>query len=169
MPSFLIWSRRRRAAAVLACAVALALPGCARYYYGDAAQLLERADLLQASASAVDALLAGGPLAPGALVRVLPPRPLGLQDDADAPLLGQVLAQQLAARLVQRRLRVQEAIAAPDGRQAPVAAILAGSYVRAERQVFVQLRLLSADSGEVLAAHGDVLALDADVRALLQR
>ena len=96
--------RRVLLAAVLT-ASALALPGCARYYYGAAASS-DPVDLMASNHGAADALLLQVPLDPGAPVLVGTVVQLDRLDESSR--LGRLVAEQLAGRLVQRGLRVTE-------------------------------------------------------------
>jgi TolB-like protein len=176
---------RRRALLALA-ALALAQGGCAQFYYGDRAAPGQRAgvDLLAASYAGADALLAQAALDPAQPVLVATVVNVDRLDEAAR--LGRVLAEQLAARLVQRGQRVSEprlrqALAMRPGQgelllsrqarevsQAQAAqAVLVGTYAVSAYHVYVSLKLVDGASGAVRAAHDYALALDAELRSLL--
>lgn len=179
------FSRRRVARALLEwAAVGAALGGCANYYYGTGSGptwfgMEPRGSLTVSSRTAVQKLISGVVLPPGEPVVV---RPLIDIDPAGTQArFGRVVAEQLAGALVQSGVAVapmgsERADAEPlTAMQAidaamqsrPLAMALVGSYAVSERQVYVSLRLVRPGR-TVLAAHDYVVALDDDVRGLLQ-
>lgn len=181
---------KRRALSVL-CAPLLAaalLGGCANYYYGDkggpgagswfASSLVKQnhlaADKL-AQAVQLDAQL---PILVGTLVHID-----RLQESSR---FGRLVSEQLAARLAQRGLHVTElklrsnALMRPDqgelllsrelrevSQAQQAQAVLVGSYAPTAQQVFVDLKLVRPQDGQILAAYDYALPMDADMRSLL--
>ncbi|WP_312843082.1 FlgO family outer membrane protein [Diaphorobacter nitroreducens] len=173
--------RRVLLAAVLT-ASALALPGCARYYYG-AAVSSDPVDLMASNHGAADALLLQVPLDPDTPVLVATVVQLDRLDESSR--LGRLVAEQLAGRLAQRGLRVtelrmRETLAMRPGqgelllsrhaqevaRAQAAQAVLVGTYAVAPQAVYVSLKLVGAGNA-VLAAHDYALPMDANVRGLL--
>jgi TolB-like protein len=174
-------SRRRALGAVGAWAAALALPGCARYYYGEPAV---ETDVLGAHRAAADAIADAGRLntyQPLLVATVVSVDRLG-----ESSRFGRLASEQIAGRLTQRGLRVTElrlrehlAMQAEQGelllsrelrdvsRSHAAQAVLVGTYAISAQRVFVSLKLVRPEGNEVLAAHDYSLALDANVRALL--
>ena len=176
-------ARVRTAAALVALAAAVVLPGCARYYYGAHAPGDARTDLIAANYRGVDRLLQQMPPQPQRLlvVSLAPADPL-----AQTTGLGRLFAEQIASRLVQRGHGVTElkqggegAVESPltsgpllppalqaAGQQSGAQAVVWGNYAVAQRVLYVSLRLVALDN-TVLAASDYALPIDDDVRRLL--
>ncbi|QNP59340.1 FlgO family outer membrane protein [Paenacidovorax monticola] len=161
----------------------LALPGCARYYYGDQAAA-SGADLVEASQRAADALLLGAPLDPRqpVLVATL----VSVDRLGESSRFGRLLSEQIAGRLTQRGLRVTElrlrehlAMQPAQGelllsrelrdvsRAHEAQAVVVGTYAVSASQVFVSLKLVRPVGNEVVAAYDYAVPMDGNVRVLL--
>lgn len=178
---------RRRALTVAAAAAALGgVPGCAAYYYGDAAivDAHEPAALLKANQHAVDKLLEAAPLEPGAQLLVAT---LVNVDRLDASSrFGRISSEQIAGRLVQRgvavvevRLRDELALRPDEGElllsrqlrevgQAHQASMaLVGTYAASPQQVYVSLKLVRPQGSVAVAAQDYAVPMTAELRRLL--
>lgn len=165
--------------------MALAQAGCAQFYYGERAGVAapSKVDLVASSYAAADALLAQ--VAQVAAQPVLVATVVNVDHLDESARLGRVLAEQLAARLAQRGLRVSElrlrqALAmreqgelllsrqAHEVSQAQAAqAVLVGTYAVSAYHVYVSLKLVDGSNNAVLAAHDYTLPLNAETRSLL--
>ena len=174
----------RTAAALLALAAALALPGCARYYYGAQADGGVSTDLVAANYRGVDTLLKRLPQQPQRLVvaTLVPLDPM-----ATPSRLGRLFSEQIAGRLVQRGHVVSElklggqgaaqtslsgaSVSLPAlqaiGQQYGAQAVVLGTYAVSQRTLYVSLKMVSALDNTVLAASDYSLAMDNDMRRLL--
>ncbi|GAB3363702.1 MULTISPECIES: FlgO family outer membrane protein [Giesbergeria] len=173
---------KRRTAALALLATAAALPGCARYYYGDAAPV--RADLVETNAKAIDTLLQR--------INLDPTRPIlvgtlvSIDRLAESSRLGRTLSEQLAGQLVQRgvlvvepRLRDNLVIEPNQGelllsrelhevsQRHDAQAVLIGTYAASLRSVYVSLKLVHPVGNLVMAAADYTLPMDDNVRMLL--
>lgn len=182
---FPLRAAQRTAAAVLALTATLALPGCARYYYGAPAHGVASTDLIAANDRGVDSLL-----------KRLPPQPQKISvmalvpaDPQAAPSrLGRLLSEQIAGRLVQRGHMVSGPRLGGEGAaqtslpgdwvplpglpaispQSGAQAVVGGSYTVSQRTLYVSLRWVRALDNSVLAASDYAIAIDDDVRSLLR-
>ncbi|MDD2608685.1 MAG: FlgO family outer membrane protein [Giesbergeria sp.] len=173
---------KRRTATLALLAAALALPGCARYYYGDAAHV--RADLVESNAQAIDILLKNTALDPARplLVATL----VSVDRLGESSRLGRTLSEQLAGQLVQRgvlvvepRLRDNLVMLPSQGelllsrelhevsQRHDAQAVLIGTYAVSQRAVYVSLKLVHPVGNLVVAAADYTLPMDDNVRALL--
>ncbi|MCZ2406775.1 MAG: hypothetical protein LC097_08570 [Burkholderiales bacterium] len=166
-------------------ALALGLPGCAGYYYGERGGAAVRTDVLQANYQAVDRLLETAPLDPrrSVLVATL----VNVDRLQESSRLGRIFSEQIAGRLVQRgvpvaELRLREQLALHPGQgelllsrelrevsQAHDAqAVVVGTYAVSGAMVYVSLKLVHPQGNQVVAASDYALALDENLRGLLQ-
>lgn len=173
---------KRRTAAFALLATAVALPGCARYYYGDAAQV--GVDLVEANTKAIEALLQNTVLDPSRpiLVSTL----VSVDRLGESSRLGRTLSEQLAGRLVQRgvlvvepRLRDNLVMLPSQGelllsrelhevsQRHDAQAVLIGTYAASLRSVYVSLKLVHPVGNLVMAAADYTLPMDDNVRSLL--
>lgn len=184
---------KRRITCLVALAAALALPGCARYYYGahsEGAPLHAprsedlRTDLLQANYRAVDVLLSGASLDPqrSVLVATL----VNVDRLGESSRLGRIFSEQIAGRLVQRgvavtelKLRERVALQPRQGelllsrevrevsQQHDAQAVVVGTYAVSPHTLYVSLKLVSPVGNTVVAASDYALPMDENVRGLL--
>lgn len=177
--------KRRFALGALA---ALALPGCANYYYGDGLprlpSLVEPQDLLSLNYQAADRLLAQVFLDPQfpLLVATL----VHVDRLQESSRLGRIAAEQIAGRIVQRGLRVTEVklreslmlqrdqgvlLLSRELREVSQSqaaqAVLVGTYAPSATQVYISLKLVAPEGNVVMAAQDYALPMDANVRLLL--
>ena len=174
--------RRVLLAAVLT-ASALALPGCARYYYGAAASS-DPVDLMASNHGAADALLLQVPLDPGTPVLVGTVVQVDRLDESSR--LGRLVAEQLAGRLAQRGLRVTdlrmlETLAMRPGqgelllsreikdiaRNHNASLVLVGTYSAAANYTYVSLKLVRTEDSRIVRGYDYALPNDRDVQRLL--
>lgn len=173
---------RRTLLAAMGAAGAVAVSGCARYYYGTAVGQ-GSIDLVTSSQVAVDTLLQQAPL--DANAPVLVGTVVQVDRLEESSRLGRLLSEQFAGRLAQRGLRVtelrmRESLALRPGqgelmlsrqvqevaRAQAAQAVLVGTYAVAHQAVYVSLKLVGAGN-TMLAAHDYALPMDANVRGLL--
>jgi len=173
---------KRRTAALALLAAATTLPGCARYYYGDAAHV--HVDLVEANTKAIEDLLQNLTLDPGRpiLVSTL----VSVDRLGESSRLGRTLSEQLAGRLVQRgvlviepRLRDNLVMQASQGelllsrelhevsQRHDAQAVLVGTYAASLRAVYVSLKLVHPMGNVVVAATDYTLPMDNNIRSLL--
>ena len=169
--------------------VALGLSGCATqpmhgYYYGDRNGAGVRGNLIAANEHATDALLHNAPL--DASQPVLVATLVNVDRLHESSRLGRLLSEQMAARMVQRGLRVTEVklrdsvllereqgerLLSRDVRDVslalPAQAVGVGTYAVSGTLVYINLKLVGPVGNAVLAAHSYALAIDENVRALL--
>ena len=174
---------KRRIFALSLLAATLALPGCARYYYGENAGG-SPADLVDTNHAAADRLLQDAPLDPGRTVLVATLVSVDRLDESSR--LGRTLSEQLAGGLVQRGVRVVEprlrdhlAISIVQGelllsrelreisRAHDAQAVLVGTYSVTARAVYVSIKLVHPVGNVVVAAVDYALPMDDNVRGLL--
>lgn len=176
--------RRTLLTGALAGAAGVALPGCARFYYGSAAAGGVQTDLLEFNQKAADMLLQGAPLDPRqpVLVSTL----VHLDRLNESSRLGRLCSEQIAGRLVQRGVRVTElklrenlVMRPGDGelllsrevrevsRAQAAQAVVVGTYAATPQTVYVSLKLVSPEGNAVMAAYDYALPVDADIRILL--
>lgn len=169
--------------AVLACAAALLVSGCAYDDYHDGS-----AHLIDANYHASDALIAiaGPQLDPGRPILVATVVDI---DDLDrSSTLGRYIAESVSARFTQGRYRMvemklQKAVYMKRGegelmltreiREIAAAhqaqAVVVGTYSRAHRSVFVNLKVVQPQTNLVLAAYDYSLPMSRDVCNMVQR
>lgn len=176
--------KRRFALSALA---ALALPGCANYYYGDGVprlSSLQPSDLLSLNYQAADQLLAQVNLDPQfpLLVATL----VHVDRLQESSRLGRIASEQIAGRIVQRGIRVTEVklrdtlvLQRDQGvlllsrelqevsQSQSAQAVLVGTYAPSVSQVYVSLKLVAPEGNVVMAAQDYALPMDANVRMLL--
>ena len=176
--------KRRLALGALA---ALALPGCANYYYGDGGPRLsglQTSDLLSLNYQAADQLLSQVNLDPQfpLLVATL----VHVDRLQESSRLGRIAAEQIAGRIVQRGLRVTEVKLRENlvlqrdqgvlllsrelrevSQSQDAQAVLVGTYAPSATQVYVSLKLVAPEGNVVMAAQDYALPMDANVRLLL--
>lgn len=187
---------KRRIACLVALVGAMALPGCARYYYGAPSEGAPRqpihglqgenvrTDLLQANYRAVDVLLHGAVLDPqrSVLVATL----VNVDRLGESSRLGRIFSEQIAGRLVQRgvavtELKLRESVALQP-RQGELLlsrelhevsqlhdaqAVVVGTYAVSPHTLYVSLKLVSPVGNTVVAASDYALPMDENVRGLL--
>lgn len=174
--------KRRTASLALLLSGAAVLPGCARYYYGNAAQV--STDLIDANAQAIDTLLQNLQLDPNRpiLVGTL----VSIDRLGESSRLGRTLSEQLAGQLVQRgvlvvepRLRDNLVITPSQGelllsrelseisQRHDAQAVLIGTYSASLRSVYVSIKLVHPVGNLVVAATDYQLPMDDNVRSLL--
>ena len=97
---------KRRASLLALLALAAALPGCARYYYGERGGPAVRSDVLQTNYDAADRLLQTAPLDPrrSVIVATL----VSVDHLGESSRLGRMFSEQIASRFVQRGVPVAE-------------------------------------------------------------
>ena len=166
-----------------------ALSGCETvspmhsYYYGERPGA-SRSNLIEVNERAADALLQTVPLnaSKAVLVATLVP----VDRLAESSRLGRMFSEQIAARLVQRGLRVTEVklrdsllLARDQGElllsrevrevsQAQEAqAVVVGTYAVSSTVVYINLKLVNPAGNTVVAAHNYAVPMDDNVRALL--
>lgn len=107
--------------------------------------------------------------------------------DESSPF-GRLLAEQVASRLITagysvHEVKFGEVLSVARGRgefvlsreadriavSAGAQAVLAGTYTTAANQVFVNLKLIRADDGRVMAAHDFIVPMDENVRVLVRQ
>lgn len=175
----------RMAAALVALTTALALAGCARYYYGAPTHGGLSTDLVAANYQGVDMLLQQVPLLPQQqrmLVATLVP----VDPRGETSRLGRLFAEHIAGRLVQRghavtvfKWGVEGTVQPPlsngpllsqalqaASQQYGAQAVVWGTYAVSQRTLYVSLKLVALDN-TVLAAADYALPMDDDVRRLL--
>ena len=166
-------------------AAALAAPGCASYYYGDRGGAAVRTDLLELNHQAADHLLQAAPLDPrrSVIVSTL----VSVDRLGESSRLGRMFSEQIAGRLVQlgvpvAELRLREQLVLHPGQgelllsrelrevsQAHDAqAVVEGTYAVSGAMVYVSLKLVHPQGNQVVAASDYALALDDNLRGLLQ-
>lgn len=175
----------RTAAALAVLTAALALPGCARYYYGAHTDAGFSTDVVAANYQGVDVLLQWMPQ-PQQPPRVLVATLVPVDPQAQNSRLGRLFAEQIAGRLAQRGYAVtefkggSEDVARPPlsngaplpsalqaaSQQYGVQAVVWGTYAVSQRTLYVSLKMFALDS-TVLAASDYALPMDDDVRRLL--
>ena len=174
----------RTAAALAALTAALALPGCARYYYGAHADGGVSTDLVAANYRGVDTLLKRMPEQPQ---RILVATLVPVNSQATTSRLGRLFTEQIAGRLVQRGHMVNELKLGGEGTAQPslsadprsppalqaasqqygAQVVVWGTYAVSQRTLYVSLKLVHAFDNTVLAASDYALPMDDDVRRLL--
>lgn len=187
-------TRRAGALRAIACwtgaALAIAgLQGCETvspmhsYYYGDRPGAA-RSNLIEVNERAADALLQTVPL--DASKPVLVATLVQVDRLSESSRLGRMFSEQIAARLVQRGLRVTEVklrdsllLARDQGElllsrevrevsQAQDAqAVVVGTYAVSSTVVYINLKLVNPVGNTVVAAHNYAVPMDENVRVLL--
>lgn len=174
----------RTAAALALLTAALALPGCASYYYGARAGGGVGTDLVAANYQGVDVLLQHR-VQPQQPQRVLVATLVPVDPQAPTSRLGRLFAEQIAGRLAQSGYAVTEFQGGEDVAQPPLAygaplppalqaasqqygtqMVVWGTYAVSQHTLYVSLKLLALDS-TVLAASDYAVPMDDDVRRLL--
>jgi len=179
---------RLRCAAVAAAVVA-SVAGCATspmhsYYYGGAAGAFSPTNLIEVNERAADALLQTAPLDPRQPVLVATLVHVDRLNESSR--LGRMFAEQIAARLVQRGLRVTEVklrenlllqhdqgelLLSREVREVSQAqdaqAVVVGTYAASTTVVYINLKLVNPVGNAVVAAHSYAVPMDENVRALL--
>lgn len=188
-----VHSQRQGAQRLLWCAAAAlamaGLAGCAtspmhRYYYGSAAGGMPHTNLIEVNEHATDALLQTAPLDPRqpVLVATL----VHVDRLTESSRLGRMFSEQIAARLVQRGLRVTEVklreslllerhqgelLLSREVREVSQAqdaqAVVVGTYAASNTVVYINLKLVNPVGNTVAAAHSYAVPMDENVRALL--
>lgn len=179
---------RRATMAALLAAGAMALTGCAGYYYGEnygpTLSGVLQSGLVDASERAIDRLLQDIMVDPRqpVLVSTL----VSVDRLGESSRFGRIVSEQIAGRMTQRGLRVVELklrdsvvmhrdqgelLLSRELREVSQAhqaqAVLVGTYAVSARQVFVSLKLVLPEGNTVVAAHNYAVPLDEDVRSLL--
>ncbi len=174
--------KRRTASLALLLSATVALPGCARYYYGDAAHI--SADLIDANTQAIESLLQNQQLDP--LRPILVSTLVHIDRLGESSRLGRTLSEQLAGRLVQRgvlvvepRLRDNLVVSPSQGelllsrelseisQRHDAQAVLIGTYSPSLRTVYVSIKLVHPVGNMVMAAADYSLPMNDDLRSLL--
>lgn len=177
-----------RCAAVVAVALA-GLAGCATspmhsYYYGGQAGGMSSANLIEINERATDALLQAAPL--DARQPVLVATLVHVDRLTESSRLGRTFSEQIAARMVQRGLRVTEVklrenlllqrdqgelLLSREVREVSQAqdaqAVVVGTYAASNTVVYINLKLVNPVGNTVVAAHSYAVPMDENVRALL--
>lgn len=186
-------SQRKGVQRLLWCAAAAlataGLAGCATspmhsYYYGSAAGGMPHTNLIEMNEHAADALLQTAPLDPRqpVLVATL----VHVDRLTESSRLGRMFSEQIAARLVQRGLRVTEVklreslllerhqgelLLSREVREVSQAqdaqAVVVGTYAASNTVVYINLKLVNPVGNTVVAAHSYAVPMDENVRALL--
>lgn len=187
---------KRPIACLLALVAAMALPGCARYYYGEhregaRPQVLHSqqgadfgTDVLQANYRAVDVLLRSVVLDPqrSVLVATL----VNVDRLGESSRLGRIFSEQISGRLVQRgvavtELKLRESVALQPhqgelllsrelsevSQLHDAQAVVVGTYAVSPSMLYVSLKLVSPAGNTVVAASDYALPMDENVRGLL--
>lgn len=164
--------------------VALALTGCASYYYGEGLSSFAKTDLTEANYRAADQLLQ--------TVRIDPAQPLivatlvSVDRVHESSRLGRMFSEQIASRLVQRGLNVVEpklretlAMQRDQGelllsrelrevaRSHAAQAVVVGTYAASATLLYVSLKMVVPTGNSVVAACDYAVPLDDNVRTLL--
>ena len=190
-------SRLSRAEALLRCSAVVAaaavaaasLTGCATspmhsYYYGGAVGGLSNTNLIDVNERAADALLQTAPL--DARQPVLVATLVHVDRLTESSRLGRMFSEQIAARMVQRGLRVTEVklrenlllqrdqgelLLSREVREVSQAqdaqAVVVGTYAASNSVVYINLKLVNPVGNTVVAAHSYAVPMDENVRALL--
>ena len=186
-------SPRKSAKRLLWCATAAlalaGLAGCATspmhsYYYGSAADSLSHTNLIEVNERAADALLQTAPL--DARQPVLVATLVHVDRLTESSRLGRMFSEQIAARMVQRGLRVTEVklrenlllqrdqgelLLSREVREVSQAqdaqAVVVGTYAASNSVVYINLKLVNPVGNTVVAAHSYAVPMDENVRALL--
>ena len=186
-------SPRKSAKRLLWCATAAlasaGLGGCATspmhsYYYGSAAGSLSHTNLIEVNERAADALLQTAPL--DARQPVLVATLVHVDRLTESSRLGRMFSEQIAARMVQRGLRVTEVklrenlllqrdqgelLLSREVREVSQAqdaqAVVVGTYAASNSVVYINLKLVNPVGNTVVAAHSYAVPMDENVRALL--
>ena len=182
---------KRRSLWMLA-ASALALSGCAQYYYGAGAggsgsAGLPRTAIIEANHQAADLLVQGGLAERGldgertVLVATL----VNVDRLYESSRLGRIFSEQIAGRLVQRGFRVAElklrdSVALQRegelllsrelqdvSRAHDAQAVVVGTYAASASILYISLKLVKPEGNTVVAAHNYAVPMDENVRALL--
>lgn len=179
----------RVAACWAAAALALGtLQGCETspmhsYYYGGGSGGA-RTNLIEVNERAADALLQTAPL--DARQPVLVATLVNVDRLTESSRLGRMFSEQIAARLVQRGLRVTEVklrdnlllqrdqgelLLSREVREVSQAqdaqAVVVGTYAASNTVVYINLKLVNPVGNTVVAAHSYAVPMDENVRALL--
>ena len=189
-----VHSPRAKAAGLLQCAAAVAvavagLAGCAtspmhHYYYGGQGGGVSSANLIETNERATDALLQTAPL--DARQPVLVATLVHVDRLTESSRLGRMFSEQIAARMVQRGLRVTEVklrenlllqrdqgelLLSREVREVSQAqdaqAVVVGTYAASNTVVYINLKLVNPVGNTVVAAHSYAVPMDENVRALL--
>lgn len=186
-------SPRKSAKRLLWCATAAlalaGLAGCATspmhsYYYGTTAGSLSHTNLIEVNERAADALLQTAPL--DARQPVLVATLVHVDRLTESSRLGRMFSEQIAARMVQRGLRVTEVklrenlllqrdqgelLLSREVREVSQAqdaqAVVVGTYAASNSVVYINLKLVNPVGNTVVAAHSYAVPMDENVRALL--
>ncbi len=175
--------RHPRLSRLVAVGLLLALSACAG---ADRAEIPKRETVIATSYRAVDHLLAlwGRPLDPDKPILVAT---LADNDDlGKSSSFGRLVPEQMASRLVNSGYTVSEIKlrngmlvkrqggqfmlsrdALKIGNATGAQAVLAGTYTVGKSNVFVNLKLIRAADGRIMAAHDYMMPLDRDIHHLL--
>lgn len=167
----------------------LALQGCIAtgvntYYYGDRASGVSRTDLIAVNERAADALLYGAPL--DAQQPLLVATLVSVDRLNESSRLGRLFSEQIAGRLVQRGLKVNEVklrdalvlsreqgelLLSREVREVShsqnAQAVVVGTYAVSSGVVYISLKLVVPSGNQVVAAYNYAVPVDENVRALL--
>lgn len=173
----------RRTFTLTLLATALALPGCARYYYGEQAAGT-RTDLLEANYRAADQLLLSAQLDPRRSVLVA--SLVNVDRLGESSRLGRIFSEQIAGRLVQRgipvaEVRLRDTLALQPaqgelllsrelrevGRSHDAQAVVVGTYAVSGHMLYISLKLVNPAANQVVAATDYAVPMDDNVRGLL--
>lgn len=165
-------------------AMAMALPGCASYYYGEQAGSMPRTDLIEANYRAVDMLLQSVALDPSHAVLVA--TLVNVDRLTESSRLGRLCSEQIAGRLAQRGVRVtelklREALAMRHDQGElllsrelhevsqlhEAQAVVVGAYAVSPGTVYVSLKMVKPVGNAVVAAYDYALPVDDNLRSLL--
>lgn len=165
------------------------LAGCATspmhsYYYGSAGGGMAQSNLIEVNERAADALLQTAPL--DARQPVLVATLVHVDRLTESSRLGRMFSEQIAARMVQRGLRVTEVklrenlllqrdqgelLLSREVREVSQAqdaqAVVVGTYAASNTVVYINLKLVNPVGNTVVAAHSYAVPMDENVRALL--
>ncbi|QIL44441.1 hypothetical protein G7045_09305 [Acidovorax sp. HDW3] len=164
------------------------LGGCANYYYGDkggpGAGSWFASSLVQRNHEAADKLVEGVLLQPQ--LPLLVGTVVHIDHLHESSRLGRLVSEQLAARLAQRGLHVTElklrtsALMRPEqgelllsrelrevSQAQQAQAVVVGTYAPTAQQLFISLKLVRPQDGQILSAYDYALPMDSDVRSLL--
>ncbi len=175
---------KRRQCLALACLAAVALPGCAQFYYGAAAGPLWNTNLIDANYRAIDKMLEQATLDPRqpVLVATL----VHIDRLTESSRLGRVFSEHIAGRLTQRGVRTTELklrdkllmhreqgelMLSREVREVSqthnAQAVLVGTYAATMATLYVSLKLVHPSGNTVMAAYDYALPMDENVRGLL--
>lgn len=169
---------------------AVALQGCVTqgvnaYYYGDRlGGASSRTDLIAVNEQAADSLLLNAPL--DAQQPLLVATLVSVDRLNESSRLGRLFSEQIAGRLVQRGLRVNEVklrdalvlnreqgelLLSREVREVShsqnAQAVVVGTYAVSHAVLYISLKLVVPSGNQVVAAHNYAVPVDDNVRALL--